>query len=245
MRRKKHMTEKPMGQKETLEEVKQADLEDKKEIIREAVKVASVNGNAEELLRDVVRNVSLDAKQAIVAGAVSSDERNADAVLSEAVNQASPKAMKTAVREALENSEDQVAKDLITEAVNAAPLAAKKDLVAKAVKNSDEAQELLTEVINAAPAGTAEAAVNDSKLPKPTTGTIDKIWMIVVGTFAVVLVGATAALVAAVVLDIFYDIEAAHVQIMLTMFTTVAGILAGFITGQAVGTAQERGRDTG
>jgi hypothetical protein len=45
-----------------------------------------------------------------------------------------------------------------------------------------------------------------------------------------------------VVLDIFYPVELAHVQIMLTMFTTAAGILAGFITGQAVGTAQERGR---
>lgn len=30
-----------------------------------------------------------------------------------------------------------------------------------------------------------------------------------------------------------------HVQIMLTAFTTVAGILAGFITGQALGRAQK------
>jgi hypothetical protein len=239
------MEKKPMEQKETLEDVKQADLEDKKEIIQEAVKVASANGNAEELLRDVVRNVSLDAKQAVVAGAVTSADRNAAAILSEAVKQTSPKAMKTVLREVLEYSEDQDARNLITEAVDAAAPDAKKDLVAKAVKNSDEAQALLTEAINAAPAGAAEAAINDSKLPKPTTGTIDRIWMIVVGTFAVVLIGATAALVAAVVLDIFYEIEPAHVQIMLTMFTTVAGILAGFITGQAVGTAQERDRERG
>ncbi|HEV2092689.1 MAG TPA: hypothetical protein VGR18_05940 [Rubrobacter sp.] len=44
-------------------------------------------------------------------------------------------------------------------------------------------------------------------------------------------------------LDVFYDVERAHFQIMPAMFTTVAGILARFITGQAVGTAQERGRD--
>lgn len=30
-----------------------------------------------------------------------------------------------------------------------------------------------------------------------------------------------------------------HVRIMLTAFTTVAGILAGFITGQALGRAQK------
>jgi len=43
-----------------------------------------------------------------------------------------------------------------------------------------------------------------------------------------------------IVLDEFTDgVEQTHVQIMLTAFTTVAGILAGFITGQAVGKAQE------
>ena len=63
--------------------------------------------------------------------------------------------------------------------------------------------------------------------------------------FGYVLCGAAAALFAIVVLDIFYDVEPDHVQIMLTVFTTVAGILAGFITGQAVGTAKERSRDKG
>lgn len=234
-----------MRQEETLDNVKLADLEDKKEILQEAVRVASAHGNAEELLRDLVRDVSLDAKQAAVAGAVDSD-KNAEAILSEALKQAPSKAMKTVVREAVGNSENQrAARDLITEAINAAPPDATKDAVAKAVKNADdsqEAQEILTQAINAAPAGTAEAAIKDARV-LPTPGTLDKIWMMIVKTFAYVLGGATAALVVIVILDIFYTVELAHVQIMLTMFTTVAGILAGFITGQAVGTAQERGKE--
>jgi hypothetical protein len=241
------MGKKRMEREETLEDVKQADLGEKKEILQEAVRVASAHGNAEELLRDLVRNVSLDAKQAVVAGAVASDN-NAGAILSEALKQAPPLSMKTVVREAVENSDNQrAARDLITEAINAAPPDATKDAVAKAVKNADdsqEAQEILTQAINAAPAGTAEAAIKDARV-LPTPGTLDKIWMIVVRTFAAVLVGAMVALVVIVILDVAYEVELAHVQIMLTMFTTVAGILAGFITGQAVGTAQERDKERG
>jgi len=112
----------------------------------------------------------------------------------------------------------------------------------KAVKNADtdrKAQEILTQAIHAAPAGTAETAIKDARL---TPETLDTIWLTIVKTFAWVLGGATVGLVVIIVLEIFYDVELAHVQIMLTMFTTVAGILAGFITGQAVGTAQERGK---
>ena len=90
-------------------------------------------------------------------------------------------------------------------------------------------------------AGTAEAALKDARISLHPE-TLDVIWRRIVTTFSWVLGGATAGLVMIVILDIFYPVELAHVQIMLTMFTTVAGILAGFITGQAVGTAQERGR---
>jgi hypothetical protein len=41
------------------------------------------------------------------------------------------------------------------------------------------------------------------------------------------------------------DVDVAHIQIMLTVFTTVAGILAGFITGQALGTSGSQRRDEG
>ncbi len=111
--------------------------------------------------------------------------------------------------------------------------------------NSDddrEAQELVAQAINAAPARTAQAAVDKAGI---SSQTLDRIWILIVKTFAYVLGGATLALVAIVILDIFYDVELAHVKIMLTIFTTVPGILAGVRTGQAIGTAQERNRERG
>lgn len=234
-----------MQQDQLLEHVKGAEFDDKVKILQEAMKEAYEHGNAEELLRTVVRNVAPNVKQAAATEAVSSDAEAATYILSGATKQAPLQAKKNAVREAVEHTGTQRgARALILEAMSAAPEAS-KDAVSKAVKNADtdqEAQELMTEAINAAPASTAKAAVKDAKI---TPETLDHIWLTIVKTFAWVLGGATVGLVVVILLDVFYNVELAHVRIMLTMFTTVAGILAGFITGQAVGTAQERGRDKG
>jgi hypothetical protein len=56
----------------------------------------------------------------------------------------------------------------------------------------------------------------------------DRIWQWVVGAFAIVFVGGSAALVASVFL-----LPVEQIQVLLTLFTTVAGILAGFISGRA------------
>ena len=208
------MRRKRIQQNQIVEEVKEAPLDKKKEIVEEALKEAAAHGNANELLRHIVHAASSNGKRAIATEAVAADEEAAGSILSEAVKHASVDATKTAV--------------------------------AKAVRNADgeDAQELVTEALNAASSDTARAAVEDAKFSL-SPGTLDQIWLLIVKTFAYVLVGATVALVSVVVLDIFYDVELAHVQIILTMFTTVAGILAGFITGQAVGTAKERGKDRG
>lgn len=60
----------------------------------------------------------------------------------------------------------------------------------------------------------------------------------IVKTF--VLIIGMAALVGVVILAIFREVDKDLVQIMLTVFSTVAGILAGFITGQAVGSSSNR-----
>jgi len=211
--------------------VKSADFDDKVEIFQEALKVAYEHGNAEKLLRGVVRNAAPNVKQAAAT---------------EAVSQAPLEDKKGTVKEAVDNTDNQrAAREVILAAMNAAPEAS-KDAVARVVMNaeSEDQRDLLTQAIDAAPAGTAELAVRDAGL-SPTTPTIDRIWVTIVRTFSWVFVGATVGLVAIVLLAVFYPVELAHVQIMLTMFTTVAGTLAGFITGQAVGTAQERGRDRG
>ena len=66
----------------------------------------------------------------------------------------------------------------------------------------------------------------------PTQPVTDRIWQIIVWAFAIVLVGVVVALIAAIFwLDTVQQAE--HIQILLTVFTTAAGILAGFISGRA------------
>jgi hypothetical protein len=61
----------------------------------------------------------------------------------------------------------------------------------------------------------------------------NKIWLWIVMTFALVLASATLALVGAVFVSFWRKVDAAMVQMLLTVFTTVAGILAGFVSGRA------------
>jgi hypothetical protein len=72
----------------------------------------------------------------------------------------------------------------------------------------------------------------------PTQRVSDRIWQWIVGAFAIVFVGGSGTLVASV-----FFLEVAQIQVLLTVFTTVAGILAGFISGRA--SASERTRASG
>jgi hypothetical protein len=58
------------------------------------------------------------------------------------------------------------------------------------------------------------------------------IWRWIVRTFSFVLVGATAALIVAVIASFWRTVDPAMIQIILTVFTTTAGILAGFVSGR-------------
>jgi hypothetical protein len=70
----------------------------------------------------------------------------------------------------------------------------------------------------------------------PTQQVSDRIWQWIVGAFAIVFIGGSGALVAGVFL-----LTVEQVQVLLTVFTTVAGILAGFISGRASSSARARG----
>ena len=77
----------------------------------------------------------------------------------------------------------------------------------------------------------------------PSQPTLDHILRWIVKTFAFVLGASTVGLLIVIALDAFTDgVEQTHVQIMLTAFTTVAGILAGFLTGQALGKPKKTSR---
>ena len=62
----------------------------------------------------------------------------------------------------------------------------------------------------------------------PDTRKINRIWLIIVGTFAVVLLVTAFTLCGAVLWGVSSD-----TQTLLTVVTTIAGILAGFVSGRA------------
>jgi hypothetical protein len=66
------------------------------------------------------------------------------------------------------------------------------------------------------------------QLQGPTQKVSDRIWQWVVGAFAIVFVVGSGTLIASV---FFLKVE--QIQVLLTVFTTVGGILAGFISGRA------------
>jgi type IV secretory pathway VirB2 component (pilin) len=62
----------------------------------------------------------------------------------------------------------------------------------------------------------------------PSQGVMNRIWLIIVGTFAVVFLVTAFTLCGAVLWGVSTD-----TQTLLTVVTTIAGILAGFISGRA------------
>ncbi|MDQ5829945.1 MAG: hypothetical protein M3324_08850 [Actinomycetota bacterium] len=62
----------------------------------------------------------------------------------------------------------------------------------------------------------------------PSQGVINRIWLIIVGTFAVVFLVSAFTLCGAVLWGV-----STNIQTLLTVVTTIAGILAGFISGRA------------
>jgi hypothetical protein len=165
--------------------------------------------------------------------------------LVEAVNNAPLEAKKVILQKAVESAVGYGnAEELVRHTVGAAPLEAKKAAVEGAVETSrnGEKKEVIEKGLQQASAKTqAELAQKYG----PSQQTLDQIWLLIVRTFALVLGGATVGLIAIIALAGFRDVDLAHIQIMLTVFTTVAGILAGFITGQALGGSGAQRRDEG
>jgi hypothetical protein len=154
---------------------------------------------------------------AAAAAAVQSLPDAAKASVAEAAMNALPDAAKASVAEAaMQTLPDAAKASVVRAAMQALPDAAQADATVAAVRAlpEDAQGELLQRF---AP---DQAVTND-------------IWRWIVTTFAFVLGGATAALVAAVFVSFWRTVDAALVQMLLTVFTTTAGILAGFVSGRA------------
>ena len=117
-------------------------------------------------------------------------------------------------------------KEVVSEAVKSAEtLDAKLAASGQAVSSADNGDQASPQ---------AREALRQMLLPGQKA--IDRIWQTVVGAFAFVLCASTLTLIGAV----FMNTDQGLAQILLTVFTTVAGILAGFISGKAVGSANQQ-----
>jgi hypothetical protein len=153
------------------------------------------------------------------------------------VNSVPIEVKKRIFKEALETADAHGnAVELVRHTVRMAPFEVKKAAVGEAVEttpNKDEQKEVLEKGLREAQSATQHALAQEYGPSQPT---LDEIWRWIVKTFAFVLVASTVGLLIVIALDGFSEgVDQTHVQIMLTAFTTVAGILAGFITGQALG----------
>jgi hypothetical protein len=68
---------------------------------------------------------------------------------------------------------------------------------------------------------------------QPSASATDLIWKIIVFSFAISFGVSILGLIGVVLLSVFYDVNQANIQVLLTIVTTVGGILAGFISGRA------------
>ena len=228
------------------------DVEQIKTIVREilseregvAESVAPASAEEKDTVAEVVANAStLEARKAAVATAVrtAQDEKEKELVAAVVENASTLEAKKTAAAHAVASADNDRAQQEIVEAAvkNTEGLEAKKAVAAQAVNSASPANRMKV----------AEEAVEQlsSQQQKevanrflPSREAADRIWVMIVRTFAIVLVLGMVSLVGVVGLAVFREVDKDLVQIMLTVFSTVAGILAGFITGQAVGSSSNR-----
>jgi hypothetical protein len=128
---------------------------------------------------------------------------------------------------------------LVAEVLNAAPLEAKKTAVSEAVQSVP--LEARRSIAREAVESLSSREQRELALQfAPTQDVTDQIWLIVVRAFRWVLWAATVALILGVGVSLFRPVDIALVQILLTVFTTVAGIFAGFIGGKALSDASKQ-----
>ena len=87
----------------------------------------------------------------------------------------------------------------------------------------------------------AQAVSDLPRVGTPTPKATDKIWLLIVGSFAVVMIGAAAVLG----IGVFSQVIDSSKQItksdtILTVFTTVVGFLAGLLAPSPMGSKQDQ-----
>jgi len=177
----------------------------------------------------------VERKEAVVEELASLSREAQKDALTQAVGDAPTHAKVAAVSEAVRSADNAVEQEVVREAVRSADtFGARKAAATEAVKSADngEQRQIIEGALHEASSDTRGEIVQNLF---PGRKAIDRIWLIVVGAFAFVLCSSAVALIASV----FVQPDQGLAQILLTVFTTVAGILAGFISGKAVGSASQ------
>jgi hypothetical protein len=200
---------------------------------------------------------SSDAAQLRAAAAMNSLPDAAKADVTAAAVQALPDVAKSHVATtAVQELPDAAKAGIANAAMETLPDPAKAGVVTTAMKTLPDATKtsvattMMQELPDAVQADATAAAVR--ALPEDAQGELiqrfapdqamtNDIWRWIVRTFAFVLGGATVALMFAVFVSFWREIDTALVQMLLTIFTTTAGILAGFVSGRASTARVQRG----
>jgi hypothetical protein len=175
--------------------------------------------NDEGIRADLIRNLDDEDKEVLAPQIAGSAPLDGD---------------KEVVAEPVGSTNNGEKREGIAQAIQAAPLDARKAAVAQAVISAspENKKDVVKEPIESLPSTERQELANQFG---PTQAVTDKVWLTVVDAFKWVLWGATLALVVAIGVALFREVNEAYVQILLTMFTTVVGIFAGFISGKALG----------
>jgi hypothetical protein len=164
------------------------------------------------------------------------DDEDKEAMVAQTVGSVPLDAKKAAVAEAVESAHDGEMQEVVTQAIKAAPLDARKATVAEAVISAspENKKAVAKEAMESLPSTQRQELAKQLGMSLEMA---DEVWRKVVTTFQWVLWGSALALVAAIGVALFREVDAAYVQILLTVFTTVAGIFAGFVSGKALGSS--------
>ena len=120
------------------------------------------------------------------------------------------------------SSEDK--KAVVTAAIESVPEEVKQDVALQAIRSlSPDTQEEVLARLQRLPREDREQIAGLLVPDQPVT---NRIWTIIVGAFALVFVLSAVAL-------FVVALQTGEIQTLLTVVTTVAGILAGFISGRA------------
>jgi hypothetical protein len=210
-------------------------------------------GRANQEIVDQVRTIiqsippsDLATLRAAIVAAVEAVPDAAKMDIVTAVVQAVPDAAKGDIATtALEAVPDAGKADIVSAALQTVPDAAKAVVATAAVEAVPDAAKagIATTALEAVPdagkAAVAATAVQNLSAGQreaifPTQRVTDQVWLIIVGAFALVFVLSSLALFWAAYLDL------TNAQMLLTVVTTVAGVLAGFVGGRSAATGATR-----